>query len=233
MLNKTKNSLVLYILLIECLLFGLSILVYMVSDERDFFDGFYGACMLISLQGQDDGAIEVGTKILIGIMSVCSSFIYIVSVWVYGEKYLRSENHRLNVWKTIVLGIFLTVSTFLIYMFIEERDFVDAFYGTCMLLSSLGQDEKPYTDTGKLLIGFLSIISGFLFGIMAWLVLEHYIIKDLNLGNDIIPENDEFIQWNTNDESSYTNANHEDDMATIASLSSVRDVRNPRDLTIQ
>jgi hypothetical protein len=136
--------------------------------------------MLISLQGQDDTVEYDSAKVLIGILSICSGLVYMVSLWTCGEKYLSDERHYVNVRKAAFLGIFLALTTFLIYFFIEARTFIDSFYGTCMLLSLQGQDDRPETTAGKVLIGFLSIISSCLFGIMAWLVLEYYVKRDMD-----------------------------------------------------
>lgn len=178
--NKSKKSIILRIFLFGCILFCSTFLVYALFDNRNVIDSYYGACMLISLQGQDD-TVEYDTgKVFIGILSLCSGLVYMVSMWTCGERYLTDEHHYVNVKKAAFLGIFLGLTTLLIYLFIESRTFVNSFYGMCMLLSLQGQDERPDTTAGKFLIGFLSIISSCLFGIMAWLVLEHYVKRDLD-----------------------------------------------------
>jgi hypothetical protein len=178
--NKSKKCIVLRIFLFGCFLFCSSFLVYAFFDDRSIIDSYYGACMLISLQGQDD-TVECDTaKVLISFLSLCSGLVYMVSMWTCGERYLTDERHHVNVNKTVLLGIIIGLSTLLIYLFVESRTFVDSFYGMCMLLSLQGQDERPDTTTGKFLIGLLSIISSGLFGIMAWLVLEHYVKRDFD-----------------------------------------------------
>jgi hypothetical protein len=182
-MNRSKKGLLLRILLFGCALFLTTFIIYIYLDGRNTVDAYYGACMLVSLQGQDDSVESDSAKILIGILAIMSGLVYAVSVWAYNERYLHSKDHYRNVRDAIMIGVLLWIVTFFIYFFVEERNFVGSFYGTCMLVSLQGQDDRPDTDTGKIFIGFLSIISSFLFGIMAWIVLEHYANRQLEIND--------------------------------------------------
>lgn len=178
--NNTKSGLLLRILLAGFSLFSITFLVYLTLDNRSVINSYYGACMLVSLQGQDDTVESNSAKILIGLLAIISGLVYAVSVWTYNEKYLHNNEHYVNVINAIGLGSILWVSTFLTYYLIENRNLVDSFYGTCMLISLQGQDDKPNNNITKILIGIFSIISSFLFGIMVWIVIEYYAKKKLN-----------------------------------------------------
>lgn len=188
--NNTKKLLMMKLFLFGCTLFLTTFLVYKYLDDRNIVDSYYGSCMLVSLQGQDNTVENNSAKILIGLLSLLSCFVYAVSIWVHNERYLQSANHNVNIRCALLLGIPLVITTFLTYFLVDDRDFIDSFYGTCMLISLQGQDETPTSDMAKILIGNLSIISSLLFGVMAWLVIEYYAIKKLEMNDfETIPGN--------------------------------------------
>jgi hypothetical protein len=148
--------------------------VYFFLDKRDPVSAFYGTCMLVSLQGQDEPPEDFIAKILISLLSRVSGLVFVVFLWTYNEQSVF-KNFKFNVVFASVGGSVLGIATFFIYCYIEEREVVDAFYGTCMLLSLLGQDATPVTSLGMILVGIMSLLSSFLFAVVAWGIIEQLI----------------------------------------------------------
>jgi hypothetical protein len=151
-------------------LFGTIFLIYRFVDDRTFSDAFYGACMILSLLGQDDPPENDEVKVFIGLLGLLADFFFFVLVWMFAEKYVSYSYN-----KTMFLGLILGICTFLTYFLIEERDVVNSFYGTCMLIGLIGQDEKPVTMSGQLLLGLFSLISSFVLAILAWVNVDSWI----------------------------------------------------------
>lgn len=151
-------------------------MIYLFVDQRDPVYAWYGTAMLISLQGQDDRPCNPIAKILIGLLSIVSGLIYAVFIWTYTE-HLFWKNFKVKVLVTCTTGILVGLITFLVYFYVEGRNRVDAIYGSLVLLSLLGQDDAPETDLGMILIGILSLVSNFLFGVLAWSVIEDLVFR--------------------------------------------------------
>jgi peptidoglycan/LPS O-acetylase OafA/YrhL len=179
-----KYKYLLSVILSGWLLGAATFCVYFFLDERDSVSAFYGTCMLISLQGQDEPPEDFSAKILIALLSLVSGLIFAVFLWTYNEQSVF-QNFKLNLMFASIGGSLLGIATFFIY-YIEEREVVDAFYGTCMLLSLLGQDATPVTSLGMILVGILSLLSSFLFAVVAWGIIEQLIrrTKDGNSNSE-------------------------------------------------
>jgi hypothetical protein len=44
----------------------------------------------------------------------------------------------------------------MIYYWVEDRDLIDSFFGTTMIVTMLGDDDKPETQAGLFLIGLIT-----------------------------------------------------------------------------
>lgn len=170
-------------LLVSTILFLLTVsLIYYYIEERSTFRSFYDACMLISLNGQDDAPETDLGKILIGPLAILSALYYAIYIWMiiespaiklirYLEKYLP---------RYLILFISLIVMLFtvtLAYYITEDRTLIQSWYGACMLISLNGQDDTPETDNGLFLIGILSLVSSMFYAVFAWTLVEPYVRK--------------------------------------------------------
>jgi len=80
-----------------------------------------------------------------------------------------------------IICFFITVH--LSYMYADDRSFVDAFYGTCMMLSLLGQDDAPTHNVAKILIGIYSVINSLVIYIIIWSRIYVLLEKRLIVGD--------------------------------------------------
>lgn len=71
----------------------------------------------------------------------------------------------------IIIAFLIFSSVFLIYSIFDKRNFIDSYYGSCILLSSYGAGDPPENNYALMFISAMSIISTFIFTIILW---EHF-----------------------------------------------------------
>lgn len=150
---------------ISLIVFFGTFFIYLFVEKRDFLDAYYGSCVLVSSQGQDDKPETDSGKVFISLFTVLSYITWGVWVWIIVEDRIQTK------WWSPLLLITFT-STFLIYILFEERNFIDSLYGTVMLLTLNGQDDKPETSVGMFFLGTFSLISAYPLNVCLWNKLE-------------------------------------------------------------
>lgn len=153
--------------------------IYYWIEERNFGQSFWSACMLVSLNGQDDMPETSIGSILIAILALfsipCSIFI-----WYLIEPCARkliinyigrnpTDKQRWTLLSKSALNFVFVVT--ILYFFIEKRKLVGSLFGACMLVSLNGQDERPETTSGQILIGIMALCS-MCYAVFAWEIIE-------------------------------------------------------------